>query len=351
MSGGYLWWNRIGNSIRFLDQVTDLLRDGRSAVLQVPGALPWRREFCDGVDLRRGTFGGERQLVRLGWTENADPGETVLQELCPPRVRADYWPGQTCAEYLGGRENILLHDYYVWVEDIHTKADIAQWMEFVTAYDQAARGLPKRAVFLLEYDGPAVEVTELARVVYAVERYDCRVFCLETAAALGNTPSREYQAELALAIGGEPELCQGLLEQGTALLSDPVGATQQVLQTRCTSYGRAFPSMSDQQIERAVWNAAIVLLFPILEQYRADFIEANWDELNHHLPITNSNGDRVTDPRDLEIGSIQFIVSNSKTGFSPEAVETIRLCRKARNNLAHNKRISYGDVQKLLELQ
>lgn len=345
MNGGSIWWGQIGNSLRFLAKVTNVLRDCRSAVLQVPGSLPWRQEFYEAVDLRRASFSGERRLMRLEWTAGKVPGEFVLEELCSDRVRAAYWPGRTCAAYLGSLEDILLNDYYVWITGIHSKAELIKWTDFVSQYDKAAEKMEKRGVFLLEYDGPAVDVSGLVKIVYTVEGYDCRVFCLEMAAALQNSDIRGYQAELALTIGrGEPELCAALLRTGTALLEEPVGITREVLRTGLTSEGRPFPEMTEPEIERGVWKAAMVLLFPILEQFRSDFIAAHETELARHLPISNSNGDRITDPRDLELGALQYIVSNARAGFPAREVETVRLCRKARNLLAHNRTVPYQDI-------
>lgn len=352
MNAGKIWWGQIGNSLRFLSSVTNHLRDCHSAVLQVPKSIPWRQEFYDAIDMQRASFSGERRLMRLGWDESTEPGEFVLDELCSSRIRADYWPGQTYAEYLGSKEDIVLNEYYVWITGIRSKAGLAKWAEFVNQYESAAAKLEQAAVFLLEYDGIAVDVAGVEKIVYSVENYDCRVFCLEAATALANTNLRSYQAELALSVGrGDPELCAPLLERGNALLEMPVKTAQDVLRKGFSSQGFRFTEMSEAEIEGAVWKAAIVLLFPILERYRADFITAHETELTRHLPISNSNGDRITDPHDLEIGSIQYIVSNSKTGFSLTDVEMIKLCRKARNLLAHNKLLSYSDIVRIVSLQ
>ena len=348
MNAEKVWWGQIGNSLRFLSSVTNHLRDCHSAVLQVPKSIPWRQEFYDTIDMRRTSFSGDRRLMRKSWDESTEPGEFVLDELCSSRVRADYWPGQSYAEYLGNKDDIVLNEYYAWITGIHSKDGLAKWVEFVSQYESVAEKLEQAAVFLLEYDGTAADVAGVKKIVYSVENYDCRVFCLEMAAALANTDLRSYQAELALSIGrGEPELCAALLERGKALLEAPVKTAQFVLQEGFSSQGFRFHEMSEAEIESAVWKAETVLLFPILEQYRSDFIAAHETELARHLPISNSNGDRITDPHDLEIGSIQYIVSNSKTGFSPSDVEMVKLCRKARNLLAHNRIVPCQDIRTL----
>lgn len=349
MNPGAVWWGQLGNSLRFLTNITNSLQDCRSVVLQLPRELPWRRDFYEAVDIRRSFFGGERRLVRLSWAEGADPGEFVLDELCSGRVRADYWPGQTYAQYLGTRPELLMNDYYIWISGIHSKGDLAGWVEFLSGYHRAAKQQDSSAVFLLEYDGPNTDVSGVDKIVYTVENYDCRVFALEAAAALGNTSLRNYQAELALNIcGNSPELCFALLTAGAKLLRNPVAAAAEVTACTYSSEGLPFPDLDEAQIQSAAWESAIVLLFPVLERFRTDFIRKNERELARHLPITNSNGDRITDPRDLEIGSLWHIVRSAGKTFTTSDAETVRLCRKVRNLLAHNKFVPVEDVHNVL---
>lgn len=343
MNPGSIWWGQIGNSLRLLTKITNNLRDCQSAVLQVPPNLPWRQDFYEAIDIRRSAFSGERRLVRLTWEEGMDPGEFVLGELCSSRVRADYWPGQTYAEYLGSKSELLMNDYYVWITGIHSKADVSKWGEFVSQYHHIAKQLESTAVFILEYDGTNTDIPGVEKIVYAVENYDCRVFCLESAAAYNNTDMHVYQAELALSIASnDPESCDALLALGEKLLQHPVKATSEKLSMM------GINRLSDQEIVSAAWKAAIVLLFPILEQHRMDFVTKHQGVLGKYLPISNSNGDQVNDPYDLEVGSLHYIVTSATAEFQTAEIEDLRLCRRVRNLLAHNRIVPYADVRKLM---
>lgn len=352
MNAGTIWWGQIGNSLRLLTKVTNNLRDCHSTVLQVPQNLPWRQDFYQAIDDRRSAFSGERRLMRLQWEVNADPGEFILDELCSKMVKADYWPGQSYAEYLGSRDDILLNDYYVWITDVSSKTDLVKWVEFIVQYERAAKQMENRAVYVVEYCGEPTDVSSVEKIVYTVENYDCRVFSLEAATALENTELRNYQAELALSIcRNDPELCYELLLTGSKLLHAPVQTATDVLFDACSSEGILFMPMDETTIQSAAWEATIVLLFPVLERYRTGFITKNKDELARHLPISNSNGDRVTDPRDLEIGALYYIVSSASKSFAPDEIDAIKLCRKVRNLLAHNKVVPADDVQKVVNLK
>lgn len=352
MNGGMIWWNQIGNSLDFVSRVAAVLEEQCSAVLRMPEHVPWPQMMYEAVDYSRSTFGCDRPLKRLCWTPGGDPGAFLMEveDLCPDQVRRNYWPGKTRAAYLGAREGIFLHHHFVWVTGIREPADLDRWLEFLDGYEEAARGRSVRAVFLLEYSGPGGHISGIRSLEYRVEHYDCRVFAMEAASALANARPKEYQAELASCMSfGAPELCWALLEAGEELLADPVTTALSVREKLWAS-GRTPAPLDRQKAHSAAWEAAAVLLFPKLEQWRIRFIAEHEYLLSCKLPIRNSNGEKVTDPRDLEIGSLWFIVNSSGARFSAEENEQIRLCRDVRNQLAHNKLLSRKMVQAVLDM-
>ncbi|MBQ6206984.1 MAG: hypothetical protein IJK52_07865 [Oscillospiraceae bacterium] len=352
MNAADIWWGQIGNSLRLLGRVTLCLRDHKSAVLAMPTRFPWKERFYREIDIRRAPYSVNRRLKRIAWPGRGDPGHFVLTTLCPLDVQADYWPGQTYGEYLGSRRNLAINDYDIWVTGVHSKADLTKWADFVTRYHAAAKDAEPHAAFFIEYDGPDMKPGNVERISCQVERYDCRVFCLEMAAELSGTPLRDYQAELALSIGGsQPELCAALLETGDRLLDDPISTARQVLDAARDSYGNRFAPRTETELNSAVWLAAVALLFPLMERYRIDFIERHKMELYRFLPISNSNGDEVTEPFDLEIGALCYIIANLRVHlFTPAEVSGLRLCRRIRNQLAHNKPADRADVEAVMSL-
>ena len=352
MNPADIWWGQIGNSLRLLGRVTECLRDHKSAVLMMSMRFPWKERFYREIDIRRAPYGVNRRLKRIAWTGRGDPGQFVLTTLCPLDVQADYWPGQTYGEYLGSRRNLAINDYDIWVTGVHNKQDLTKWADFVTRYHAAAKDAEPHAAFFIEYDGPDMKPGSVERISCQVERYDCRVFCLEMAAELSQAPLRDYLAELALSIGGrQPELCAALLEAGDRLLDDPISTARQVLDAARDSYGKPFPARTETELNSAVWLAAVALLFPLMERYRIGFIERHKMELYRFLPISNSNGDEVTEPFDLEIGALCYIIANLRVHlFTPAEVSGLRLCRRIRNQLAHNKPADRADVEAVMSL-
>lgn len=341
MNPGIIWWNQIGNALSFVGRVADQLQDHRPAILHIPEGLPWPEVFYEAVDRRRVEFSAHRSLRRLRWDGTTQPGDVIMEELCSPMIRAGYWPGETVGAYLAPLEDLMLNEYFVWITGIRHKQDLARWAAFVADYERHCAGRANRAVFLLEYAGADAGRPPLDLIRFRAEGYDCRVFCLELAAALGNSELRDYQAELAQCIGGgNPELCARLLEAGQTLLLEPVDTALELL--------GGFREAEEARIISAVWRAGITLLFPVLEEFRMGFIREHHGRLMEHMPVTNSGGEEITDPRELEVGALYHIAFRHLRDLSREQGQLLRLCRRVRNQLAHNKPVPYEDVRELL---
>lgn len=348
MEPGIIWWDRIGTGLQYVEAVTEALRDQRSTVLQIPHYFPWKQAFYRKVDIERSPFGAHRGLVRRAW-DGGDVGEFVLEQFCSRETRSEYWPMISVAKYLASLEDILLCDYYVWITGIRTQQDLDRWAQFVHEYESCAT-MAQRAVFILEYTGDHRQ-NLLPVLPYEVTRVDCRILCLEMAEQLRNAKNDDYLAEMALSIGGgDPEFSVALLQQGDALCADPCAAVQTVAQTCRHSSGAPFASMTQDQILSAAWKAALVLLFPAVESFRMEFISRHEGTLSYHLPISDSNGQEITTPRDLEIGTLWHLVTKRAKGFTPAQTEQVTLCRNVRNKLAHLDPVPYEDALKVLKL-
>lgn len=351
MNPGMIWWRRLGSSLRLIESISEAFEDCRSTVLKVPASLPWRADFDDAVNNQCAPFAANKALERRRWEENAEPGEYLLREFCSEAERAAYYPAMSYAQYLAEQDDISLNSYYIWVEGIHSKADLVKWADFVSQYTAYAAQPAQGAVFILEYDGPDVEPAGVNKVTYAVKNHDCRVFALEAAEDLANSALRTFQAELALCVsGGDPELCCELLTAGEKFLKNPAQTAEAVIGGGCASDGTPFAPLDEDRLASRAWEATVIHLFPVLERCRMDLIRRNADALNRKLPINNSNGERVDNVFDLELSGLFFIGNHDHAVFSGSDFGNLQLCRDARNLLAHNKIPSYSEIKTLLNL-
>ena len=58
--------------------------------------------------------------------------------------------------------------------------------------------------------------------------------------------------------------------------------------------------------------SAIQSVYPMIEEYREDFVDRHWKAIDASLPIESSFGEMCNDPQDLELGTDPFDLS---TGF------------------------------------
>ena len=85
---------------------------------------------------------------------------------------------------------------------------------------------------------------------------------------------------------------------------------------------------------------------PELEHFRRSMVRKYQSKLQSFLPMTDTLGERITDPGDLELGQIFYICRNAH--FADKR-DFDRLCsmRSARNLLAHGNAIPYDELKKL----
>ena len=381
---GNVWWNRIGRSLRLLQEIGQKLSNRESFVLQAPGGIPWRDHFYG--DALLGTLSGisSEYMLRVVSAAGRAPGDLCLQELCSQEFRGKYWPTRTQEAYLCTNPGIPFHSYYIWVRDIENDDALVKWERFARGYrkEAEAAGLPRRALFILEYPGAVPEKDALPVLSYSYTPEDCRVYCMEVISDAGMQPE-DYLTELAVQTGGgNPEVCQALLGEPTRFCYNPMETAEEVLsrfemvetakESNCRfgmgetakessgsgglgekeggDSGSAKNASWEESIRSAVWKAQVILLFPQLEQYRMNFIQEHAGELQYHLPLRGSNGENITDIMDLEFGNLYFVLHRDNSRFTRQEENAIEVCRDARNILAHNRLLDYHDILQLRKI-
>ncbi len=351
MNAGTIWWNRIGKSMRLITDIANYVQNGHSLILRAEQPIPWRRAFNEAFELQLTRNAETRRLVRILWKPGQNPGKVILDKLCSVAIASAYWPGQSYGQYLASMPDLPLCDCIVWISGIRNKGDMQAWISFVSEYTRLSSHFRKHPVFIMECSGDASESQDIRQLTWSIEPQDCRVFCLETAGELQNTDHPQYQAELAIHIGGRnPEFCNALLSTGADLLTDPVRITQDVLHYGQDDQGHTFPPLTQQQIVSLAWEAGISLLFPIVEKYRLSVIKEHEAELGRHLPIRNSSGESVNDVHDLEIGTLDYLLKSTSTQVPAQQRKNVGKCHDARNLMAHLKVMPYDMVVALLKL-
>lgn len=351
-----IWWTQVSNARAFVSQIIDFAADGKSVLVEVPEHLPWYDKMVELIE--RGLK--EKLDYNLEFLEDddRDPGEIIMRKFCKPEKIETYRPAIGYAKFLAESSDIILNTRFVWITDISPERYEA-WSDFVYQYKRMApQGRPS-GIFILEMKDASGAAAKkgIQQESYdkTIGRYDCFVF-YALAAALNNEHPilKQYLAELVTAIAGSDiELGAECLRPDNTdiLLRDPWQTLKEIAETRVRSNGQDFEIPKDEdEIQQCIWNAQIKTIFPIIENFRRSFLEDHHESIQNELPITNSIGEDVTDAKEIEIGSLLYLVCEKGIQLLPEEHDKLHAFKDARNDLAHLKTLSKEQLQSIVKL-
>lgn len=347
-----IWWEHVGSSIRLREKLAAHLRNNKDLVFLVHDGLPWQESFYESLDKLRHTKGdtlGIKKLDRSVWVKDSSSGRALMQSFCTNKVVTDYWLGEKVGKYLGSLGKNGLSNAHYRICGIRTEPELIGWLGFIADYRKALSGADTNVSFLLEYGGGYVKSCPIEIVDSMPALCDVRVFCIDAVSELGNTDLPEYQAELALNIGGlDLPLCGKLMECGMSLLEDPLNVACKVIKT----HGK---KPDDTEISSAIWRSLLILLFPIIEEVRMRIIREHHDLIKIELkqtPVYDYYGDKIYDPYALEAAQLFFLMNNQRS-WSEDLRDQVRLCRDVRNSIAHIDKIPLPlkDVRAVLSMK
>lgn len=330
-----VWWKQVTKANLFIKEAINTLLDDQSLVLCLSDHLPWpetmRELIMDGVN----TANFDRTIRLMDASEaEGDPGAYLLRNYCSADLRSKYRPGKGgYAKFLAECEGSTLSGAYIWIKNA-SPTEVKAWNSFIGDY-LSYLGKRSGGVFLLEAggEGEISRKKNLRVMVYEKEigAYDAFVFNLLLAAEYaGSVYGKQYLAELASLVAPESlELGGECIRRGEAFLSDPFGVYSQL----AADFGVS--SKSRDEIDRCMWTAQIKLVFPLIEEFRRKFIKRRSSFIAGSLPHPDTAGHIIDDPKEVEIGMLNFLASKDQWPLNHGEWEGIKVHHEARNILAH----------------
>lgn len=124
--------------------------------------------------------------------------------------------------------------------------------------------------------------------------------------------------------------------KGTEFLETPYEVIQKLVKETYRSDGGLYSfTKSKADIEMLVWEVQLKYIFPLVESYRKYFISQYNSAIKAVLPISNSYGEDVNLPEDIEIGTLSYLVRKGDITISNREHTELECYRDARNRLAH----------------
>ncbi|MCR5718347.1 MAG: hypothetical protein K6F80_04850 [Oscillospiraceae bacterium] len=345
---GVLWWRRLVNSVRFLDDIEDALTEERSVLLLFDTDIPWQDIMIETIEGRLNDRIDSRTFDVFDVSKVESPGTYLLERYCSKEERNKYWPTTH-----GSPENFLaqnrvtpLNKRFVCLRGIQPQK-AAEWVSSITEYLENCDVSKEHGVFLLiaEGTGTAVskQLTAFRHNDYVTD-YDCMMLCLTMVSDLSCSRSEKmYLCEVASNIARNcVELAALLVSEKLALLQDPAAVTERVYREN----GIKVTNLQGT-VRVAVWEAQIKLVFPKLEDFRAGIIRKYEAKLQKFMPIRSSNNDTIDKAADLEIGQLFYVCKENRASKITDYAEfeMIRKMRDARNTLAHREILSYAQLK------
>ncbi len=351
----YIWWTKMTSSSRFLDSITDAVRDGQSLILQIPKNVPWYNTMFEIVSSRIRTENGDMELVEVN-DDGRDPGALLLNDFCKKEKRAQYRPGIGYAKYLAESDDIILNTQIIWVRCADLE-QIDKWCTFIVDYNRLLGKDKQGCVIIVEtfeedkYKGKK----GVKKIDYSsqIVDYDYYLFNLMVASEIKGTEYlRTYLAEAVRQMyPGDVELSAKCIKMGKTFLDNPFTVLQDIIDNSFRSNGAKFEtSLAESQINACLWEAQIKVIYPLIEKHRNRFIEKYATELDAVLPVNNSYNEEITDARQLEIGTIAHLVFTKRVKLVSEDEEKISVLKNARNKLSHINCMNQNMVENVLKL-
>lgn len=342
---GELWWSRLVNSVRFLDDVKDAILEGKSVIMNFTDSIPWYDDLTEFLEQKLSFMTEIRSFVYDDVsTVTIEPGKYLLTKYFSESERRKYWTDKSYEQFMAENDNTILNHRILCITGINS-GNAASWLKTVSEYLEY-KNSDERCIFILFVQQANTNSSKSAsnfRYGDYVTNYDCLMLCLTLLSSEKcSSIQKQYISEIASNIACNNVEIAGLLaKEGLSLAEDPYGTASQVLwdnDIKVTNLTEA--------VEMAVWEAQIKLVFPKLEDFRRNLVQKYSDKIKDYLPITSSSGERIDKPSDVEIGQLFFIAGKGKF-LDKNEFDMLNKMRDARNLLAHMSSIDFNSLKML----
>lgn len=233
---GKLWWQRLVNSARFLDDLKDALADDKSVLLLFDTDIPWLDIMTETLEQKLADANDSRTFDVLDVSKTDDPGSYLMKRYCSKEEQKKYWPTThgSPEKFLAQNKVTLLNRRYVCLTGIK-RADASKWAACVSEYLENCDDVHERGVFIIILEGvnvPASKYLSAFRYDDYVTDYDCMMLCLTLVSDLKcSRAEKMYLCEVASNIAhNNVELAAMLASRKTDLINDPYKVSAEIFE-------------------------------------------------------------------------------------------------------------------------
>ncbi len=373
-----LWWEEIAGPASLISDIQESFSCGKSVICNVSKALSFRWFFRDEVDHWVAMqYGVSVEYVDCdGEYKGEDITEFLLKKIMPHQ-HTEYCRHPN-PQYM--RDKKLLHKKLLWIRGVEEQY-LQDWIRYVAAYRSAS--IDTGLMLLEVYKKPAIRIPENLRYVRYedyVQEDDLRLYTSIMAESVLQCSSelKRYAVELVSSLCVyDAEMANSLLSRERLLEDEPLEVLRDVVETyyRNSPRGRAkwnpislLQENDMDTLDHKIWSAQIRVCYPIIEQERRKIISQWYDQIKNALEnITTESGEpiryedfdgnRILDPRDVEIGMLNRIAYRKglydddpkrRCIWDSDLREKITFLKNCRNCLAHMDACKPQVIRRLL---
>lgn len=357
-----IWWQQVSDAVFMINRLTDCLTDERSIALVLPEHTPWYSFLVNQIEenLHNNNSDNSFCIIDVSLISSENPGKYIAGKYCSAPKLSHYWPGESYARFLAKSNDIMLNNQYLWIKGLDSE-NYKNWYDFVNEYIECCDKNEKRASFILEYRDADNTVSMKSPFFDTVcwneviKPYDYYMFSSLMVSSLSCCDEiKHYIAELIYTISGnDAELCAYLAEYGENFAENPSDTLYKCISDSRRSDGSEFSVPDINFIDTAIKETQIKKVFPVIERFRNRFITENYNQLDYFLnssSVENTRGESISEPYELEIGTLKFISGSKNFAISEKQKNELGFIHNARNRLAHNKILSYNEVRDILNI-
>ena len=354
-----IWWEQTNNPEHFTNKIVDTLNQGKSILIPDFNSMPWQSYFIEKIHKT-----GALETI----TDNISNVEECMLEKCC-EIEGDPTPNlgfkTRIIEFIAKKKSIF-HNMFFLIYLNENMLD--EWARFIREYSQSRNKESSKAAFLLlleseDYDAKKIvnrKGIEIFSFKESINEYDRIVFAMLASYSLKiSSILKTYLTELACNVAGNNiELSSKCLQKHEDFLKNPVQTIKNIIDNDTDSNGCPFLfSKTKDEIEQAVWTAQIRTFYPLLEEYRRDFIKKYRAIIETHLPIKTTSFDETIDtPEEIGLGILFYMTTEDyskkmgkKLNIYYKEKEELFTFKEARNSLSHLTILSFEEIQKLME--
>lgn len=343
-----IWWERVPNACLFVNDIVDSLIEEKSVIVHHSDVLPWQDFFQTLVIESTRQQNASKTFERI--SDISDPGGYLLQEFCKAEKRAQYRPNKSHAEFFAEHDDIVLHERYLWIK-LCSPEQFRAWSDFVSDYVRLRDRQKEPAVFILEWCGNAQNVRKKGVIPYSfdeyINEYDRMVFAMLASSSVhADIFLKNYLAELTSnVLKNDIELYAQCITNYQAFLKQPYQTARQCACDLLRSDGCTYHfEKTHSEVQDAVWLTQIRTIYPMLEQFRENFVRRHRKTIQEQLPFY---GELYDDPSDVELGTLAHMARTGRLSLSDTEYKKLDAFKDARNKLSHLESLSLDEIKYL----